>query len=211
LSDLDSTELAQKNKAKDYLHKNSVVSNKSVFKRTFGTYKATERHEKEALAFSRKMADKLTDGQIVHASLIGSTGTGKTHLAMGIVYNVLARTHYRKKVGFIDWREYLNLLKVGMHDNSKDVQTYTDFLRRQLTAADILVLDDIGAERGTEFDISEADTFWRLREDKSVIMTTNLSIAELKEHYGQRTISRMQPHNDGATFVMAGIADHRAN
>lgn len=209
MTDLDATIAARKNKARDYLRKSSVVSAKSIFKRTFGNYQAVNNGEKQALEFSRKIADRIVAGQTIHAMLIGPTGTGKTHLAMGIVYNVLARTNYAKKVNFVDWREYLNLLKVGMHDNSKDVQTYTDFLRKELTSSDILVLDDIGAERGTEFDISEADSFWRLREDKTVITTTNLNTRELKAHYGNRTVSRMHPHSRNAIFVMSGIEDHR--
>lgn len=209
LSDVDATELAAKNAAKDYLHQNSIVSNKSVFKYTFKTFVDDREEQKQAKLFATKMANRIISGDTTHVTLVGAPGRGKTHLAMSICYSVLARTNYKKKVAFVDWRELLDIVKAGMHENSKDVQAYGDNLINEFAKADIVVLDDLGAERGTDYDKNLIDKFWRIREDKTVITTTNLTIAELKKSYSDRMTSRMQKHAKDATFVMTGIDDYR--
>lgn len=209
LSDVDATELAAKNAAKDYLYNNSIVSNKEVFKYTFKGFNDSQAERKQAKFFASKMADRIVSGNTVHATLVGGPGRGKTHLAMSICYNVLARTNYKKKVAFVDWRELLDVVKAGMHENSKDVQAYGDNLINEFAKADIVVLDDLGSERGTDYDKDLIDKFWRIREDKTVITTTNLTIRELSDSYSSRMTSRMQKHAKDATFVMTGIDDYR--
>lgn len=209
MSDLDATIAAKKAKAKNYLRLNSIVSNEKVFKCTFSNYQRNTEPEKRAFEFAHKATDKVVSGQTVHVTFMGATGTGKTHLAMAAAYLILKRTNYAAKVCFLDWRELLDTIKNGMHENSGDVQKYGDQLIKEFGKADVVILDDLGAERGTDFDKSLADKFWRLREDKTVITTTNLNTAELKQHYGDRTVSRMQMHGADTTFAMAGVQDHR--
>lgn len=209
LTDVDATELAAKNAAKQYLHQNSIVSNKSVFGYTLKGYQPTTPERGQAKLFAAKMADRIVAGATMHATFVGGPGRGKTHLAMAICYNVLARTNYQKKIAFIDWREFLDTVKAGMHDNAKDIQAFGDSLINEFGNADIVVLDDLGSERGSEYDKALVDRFWRVREDKTVITTTNLSIPELAESYSDRMISRMQKHSTDAIYGMTGIDDYR--
>ncbi|MCH8632323.1 ATP-binding protein, partial [Lactiplantibacillus plantarum] len=60
-----------------------------------------------------------------------------------------------------------------------------------------------------EYSLDLADAFWRDRESKTVIVTTNLIGSDLTKRYGDRTLSRMKNHgvNNGITF--ANIPDHR--
>lgn len=209
LTDVDATELAAKNAAKQYLHQNSIVSNKSVFGYTLKNFQPTTTERGQAKLFAAKMADRIVAGATMHTTFVGGPGRGKTHLAMAICYNVLARTNYQKKIAFIDWREFLDTVKAGMHDNAKDIQAFGDSLINEFAKADIVVLDDLGSERGSEYDKALVDRFWRVREDKTVITTTNLSIPELAESYSDRMISRMQKHSTDAIYGMTGIDDYR--
>jgi len=213
LSDIDATVAAKRNKAREYMRHSSLVSNEQVYSYTFKGFVANTPQQAKALEFAHKLADRIVsnDGKKpVHALLTGQTGRGKTHLAMGIVYNVLARTNYQAKVAFLDWRELVDTVKGGMHEDSRDVQKYADYLIGEFKGADIVVLDDLGAERPTPFNRELADKFWRLREHKTVITTTNLTPVELKEMYGDRMVSRMQTYGTSNNLSMAGIEDYRA-
>lgn len=79
----------------------------------------------------------------------------------------------------------------------------------EIKNADVVILDDFGSERGTEYSLDLADAFWRDRENKTVIVTTNLIGSDLTKRYGDRTLSRMKNYgvNNGITF--ANIPDHR--
>jgi len=57
---------------------------------------------------------------------------------------------------------------------------------------DLLVLDDFGAERATDFVLEELERIvdWRYRMMKLTAVATNLNTARISEKYGQRAISR---------------------
>jgi len=54
-----------------------------------------------------------------------------------------------------------------------------------------------------------ADAFWRDREDKTVITTTNLIGEDLVKRYGPRTLSRMKHHGTNKGIAFGGITDRR--
>lgn len=57
---------------------------------------------------------------------------------------------------------------------------------------DLLVLDDFGAERVTDFVLEELERIvdWRYRAMKPTAVATNLSLKEISGKYGQRAMSR---------------------
>ena len=74
----------------------------------------------------------------------------------------------------------------------------------------ILMLDDLGAERPTEWVLERlnilVDTRWR--EQRPILVTTNLEPGELWEQLGERAYSRLA---DGALAVAFGGGDRRRN
>ncbi len=201
---------SRKNQAYGYLRKNSILSTPSIFNYNFDNYRTDATGWTRALTFAKGIANQIVQGKTVHALFIGNSGRGKSHLAMGIVYDVLKRTQYNKKIAFIDWRELIDTVKTGMHDNARDVQAYADAILAELKSADIIVLDDLGSERDTPFTKDICDSFWRQREDKTVITTTNLKGSELEAAYGPRTMSRMAKNGQGNSYAMSGIPDYRS-
>jgi len=201
---------SRKNQAYGYLRKNSILSTPNIFNYNFDNYRTDAASWAQALSFAKGIANQIVQGKTVHALFIGNSGRGKSHLAMGIIYDVLKRTQYQKKVAFVDWRELIDTVKTGMHDNARDVQAYADAIMAELKSADIIVLDDLGSERDTPFTKDICDSFWRQREDKTVITTTNLTGAALKTAYGDRTMSRMAKNGQGNSYAMSGIPDFRA-
>ncbi|MGB2982491.1 MAG: hypothetical protein WBC63_01360 [Candidatus Bipolaricaulia bacterium] len=65
-------------------------------------------------------------------------------------------------------------------------------LSRRCRMCDLLVIDDLGAERATDFVREELDRIvdWRYRDRRSIAVATNLEDREIVEKYGWRAISR---------------------
>jgi DNA replication protein DnaC len=78
--------------------------------------------------------------------LEGQPGVGKTHLAVAVLKRIIERTGARGL--FYDTRELLKIIR-STYDPA--IQTTEVEILRPVMAADLLVLDDLGAERPTEW------------------------------------------------------------
>lgn len=129
--------------------------------------------------------------------LAGSVGTGKTHLAY-------AATKAITDKGYIALFVTVTELLESIRSTFDDKQITQAKAKEIYKTADLLVLDDIGAEYIRENNSGEswaAEVVLDLinaRTDKPTIFTTNLSDSELKDHYGPvqgaRIVSRMKKH-----------------
>ena len=114
----------------------------------------------------------------------GNTGLGKTHLSLAIAGEVISKGY-----GVI-YGSCLNLLtktedeKFG-RENGNTVEMMND--------CDLLVLDDLGAEFKTAFSVATIYNIINTRMLKGLptIISTNLTLKELDEHYNQRITSRI--------------------
>lgn len=206
---------AMKNDTFTYLEKSSILSDPSVFNDKFSNYRANTQMEKKALNYAKRISDKLLK-ETVHALLVGAPGRGKTHLAVGIMYQYMTDSSYTifkngshraLKIAFVDFPELIDEVKLGM--NNEDIRKRVDKAIVNIKTADLVVLDDLGAERQTDFTLATLDTIIRARENKSLIITTNLKSNELSENYGERLMSRLSHHGIGNGFSFKNIEDHR--
>jgi len=101
---------------------------------------------------------------------VGSVGVGKTHLAVGIV-KALIRDKGIHCV-FCDYRE---LLKQIQNSYNSSVQVTEMEVLRPIFDAEVLVLDELGAVRSTEwvFDTVNYILNSRYNDNKTTIITTN--------------------------------------
>ena len=111
--------------------------------------------------------------------LAGPTGRGKTHLA------VAAACHLAEAgvdIMFVESRTLLDRLKQGISDG-----TYDQRLQR-LKQATVLVLDDYGSERQTEFseEIIESVLSYRYEMELGFLVTTNLMAQDLSPRLASR-------------------------
>ncbi len=118
----------------------------------------------------------------------GNCGTGKTHLAISIlrelIKNGLTDVFFKSVPELLlDIRRTFN--------NSQDI-TDADIIDHH-SLFGLLVLDDFGAEKITEFTISSLYMIIdrRVREDKPTIITTNLSLDEIEKKISPRIASRL--------------------
>lgn len=117
----------------------------------------------------------------------GDTGTGKTTLAMLVSKEALAAGH---TVAIYSMPRLLAQIR-----NTFDADSESSYaaLFDQLTAVDLLHLDDVGAEQQTEWVLEQLYSIVneRYEEGRAVMITTNLGIEDLRRQIGERTVSRL--------------------
>ncbi len=120
--------------------------------------------------------------------LMGDVGTGKTSLAMLISKQALAAG---RTVAIYSVPALLSRIR-RTYDADAGEETFLRFFER-LTSVDLLHLDDLGAERATEWVLEQlyAIINERYEEKRAILLTTNLDQAELEEQIGARSISRL--------------------
>jgi DNA replication protein DnaC len=118
----------------------------------------------------------------------GSVGTGKTTLAMIVSRAALDAG---RSVAIYSLPRLLAEIRATFESDSEG--SYVDFLDR-LAAVDLLHVDDVGAERTSDWVLEQlyAIVNARYEEQRSVIITTNLERDELVEQIRERTVSRLE-------------------
>jgi DNA replication protein DnaC len=120
--------------------------------------------------------------------LFGDTGTGKTTLAMLVSKAVLEAG---KTVAIYSLPKLLARIR-RTYDSEPGGDSYLSFFER-LTSVDLLHIDDLGAEKRSDWVLEQLYALIneRYEAQRSMIITTNLAHAELEEQIGPRTVSRL--------------------
>jgi DNA replication protein DnaC len=128
-----------------------------------------------SLAAAHFTARRFVDGYPVttegHGLLLtGSIGVGKTHLAVGILQSLILEKGVRGL--FCDYRE---LLKEIQHSYNPQVFTTELDILRPVFDAEVLVLDELGASKPTEWvwDTVAHILNTRYNDKRTTIITTN--------------------------------------
>src|ERR671915_342827 len=119
--------------------------------------------------------------------LYGDVGTGKTSVAMLVSK---AAIEAGRSVAIYSVPHLLADIK-GTYEGARG-DSYLQLFRR-LTGVDLLHLDDLGAERRTEWVLEQLYSIVneRWQDQRSIIVTTNLGLDQLREQLGARTVSRL--------------------
>jgi DNA replication protein DnaC len=118
--------------------------------------------------------------------LMGPVGTGKTTLAMLVSQAALKAG---RSVAIYSLPRLLNEIR----DAHRAERSHVDLLDR-LTAVDLLHIDDVGAERTTDWVLEELYSIVNARyeDQRSMVITTNILDREaLCEQITERTVSRL--------------------
>lgn len=141
---------------------------------TFANYRRHERNEK-AVAYARKIvAGTEKQGMF----LTGSTGTGKTHLAIAVLQEWMQNGHTG---AFYTVPELMLQLRRLIDENKAEAE-YID----RLTAVEMLVLDDLGAEKDSEWVLERLFMIINNRyiHGRITVITSNLMLEELEQRGG---------------------------
>ena len=134
--------------------------------------------------FTESIDSKLDAGRGLW--FMGRVGTGKTTLAMLVSKAALEAG---RSVAIYSLPRLLNEIR----DTHRAERSHVDLLDR-LTAVDLLHIDDVGAERTTDWVLEELYSIVNARyeDERSMVITTNIDDREaLCEQIAERTVSRL--------------------
>ena len=137
-------------------------------------------------AFVRNIGRNLDEGHGLW--LYGDVGTGKTSIAMLVSKAVLEAG---RSVAIYSMPRLLADIKETYEESSQ--RSYMQLFER-LCGVDLLHIDDLGAEKRTEWVLEQlyAIVNERWQEQRSMVVTTNLiDPEELRAQIGARTVSRL--------------------
>lgn len=116
----------------------------------------------------------------------GATGLGKTYLSTALAKALLEKG---KSVIYISAPEFARRVESArFHDEEGMLEDFFE--------ADMLILDDLGAEGRTAYTIATLTDLMdrRIRCRKPMLFSTNLNLEQLQKAYDERVISRMLGH-----------------
>jgi DNA replication protein DnaC len=119
---------------------------------------------------------------------LGSHGTGKTTLAMLVSQTALRAS---RSVAIYSLPKLLGRIR-RTYAAELGEQSYSDLFER-LASVDLLHLDDLGAEKQTEWVIEQlyAVVNERYERERSLIVTSNVEPDDLEKQLGPRVVSRL--------------------
>jgi DNA replication protein DnaC len=120
--------------------------------------------------------------------LMGDTGTGKTTLAMAVSK---ASLEAGRSVAIYSLPKLLARIR-RTYDAEPGGDSYLAFFER-LGAVDLLHIDDLGAEKSSEWVLEQLYVLVneRYEAQRSILVTTNLDQQQLEDQIGARTVSRL--------------------
>jgi DNA replication protein DnaC len=137
-------------------------------------------------SYCEDVAESLANGRGLW--LMGDVGTGKTTLAMLVSKTALEAG---RSVAIYSLPKMLARIR-RTYDAEAGEQSYLEFFER-LTAVDLLHIDDLGAEKRSDWVLEQLYALVNERYEcqRSIVVTTNLDQAALEEQIGPRTVSRL--------------------
>lgn len=184
--------------------KNSGIPERFITK-TLDVYYAKTAGQKRALDFATEYAmhfeDVLKTGRSV--ILCGLPGTGKTHIAIGIGLHVINHGH---SVVFATVQRIMRSFKESWRKDSENSETQ---VMDALTTPDLLIIDEIGVQFGSEFEKNAMFDILNTRYEnrRPTIMLSNLTQKEVNAFLGDRIFDRLR--EDGGKCIPFDWASHR--
>lgn len=136
--------------------------------------------------------------------MLGTVGTGKTHLSIGIALEIIKAGHTSI---FTSASKIFRAIKDTYQKNSNQKESE---IMAIYTKCDLLIIDEVGVQRGSDF---EKETFFDVINERyenmlPTIILSNLTIDEIKEFLGERVFDRLR-ENGGKAFLL-DWPSHRA-
>jgi DNA replication protein DnaC len=166
--------------------------------RTFANYKCKTQAQELAWerfhSFAASFRNHLKSGTVLVG--MGKVGTGKSHLACAVANYVMAR-------GYTAYYTSTARLFTKIRGTwAKSSEISEEQLLRQFEQIDLMILDEVGLQRGTD---DEQRTLHELLEArrlncKPTILLTNLDGANLKGYLGERFLDRLSESGVSVKF-----------
>lgn len=199
----------------DWLDKKSIFLDDSLKGATFDGFKKIDEETTNNKEKALNIAREYYKGANYNTILTGKAGTGKSHLAMSMLKVVNEHSDPYRKCLFIAIDELMRRIKDSF-GNPESIHTEQSMIA-MLTEADLLVIDDLGAETGsihsdknaTDFTTRTLYAIINGRMKKPTIITTNLNSRDMAKMYDSKLISRMFRGAEGHIIGFKDTNDKR--
>jgi DNA replication protein DnaC len=146
----------------------------------------------------RRWVDQWGTGDVEALVLSGSVGLGKTHLAAGLIAEAI---RCKASALYVSLPDLLSDLKASFDRGS---ETRTEEILRPLQNATLLVIDEIGVQKGSEYETNLIAQLvdQRYRDGGALVLLTNVAPNELPRYIGSRAADRLTEF--GLTLLLNG-------
>lgn len=158
---------------------------------TFATYRGTTAAMTSALETCQGYADNFGEHFQAGRNLLlcGNVGNGKTHLASSIVQHVIRQ--HRAVAVITTAAEIIRVFKRSM---VRDAGYTEGDVINELASFDLLVIDEVGAQAGTHYELSVLHEVLDRRYNliRPTVVVSNLNAQGLSQYIGERALDRLR-------------------
>jgi DNA replication protein DnaC len=175
--------------------------------KTLANFSADTSNQKTNLEKCREYASGFHDHYDTGRCLIlsGAVGTGKTHLAIAVLREVVELMGYKGKYWTVGG--LLQIIRSSFDKNSP----FTEFdVVESIINTDLLVLDEVGATKQSEFELATLFNIINSRYERQVptIVISNLGPKQIGEALGERCFDRLR-EGGGECLVFQGESNRK--
>ncbi|WCK55402.1 ATP-binding protein [Aneurinibacillus sp. Ricciae_BoGa-3] len=175
---------AKQAKLQSLFSENSLIP-KNLLTATFENYHPVNSSQEAAKEKCEAYADAFDRENSRNLLMTGPFGVGKSHLAVSIQKRLIAKGY---SCIYISTPKLLTKIRSTYNRDSEHSELE---LLEMIEQVDCLVLDDIGAENGTDWTESKVFELVEGRLGKDTVYTTNLGGVQLEKQIGERNMSRL--------------------
>lgn len=187
-------------KMRDVFDRHSLI-NKQLQKATFENYEPSNESQTKAKRIAARYVEVFDLKEPRNLLFSGGYGIGKSHLSKAITDGVIEEGH---SAVFISVPKLLTKLRTTYN---KDSEFSEGDLIEALNGTRLLVLDDLGAEKSSEWAFEKLFEIIDSRQGMHTIYTSNFSPEDLIDKLGERNFSRVV--NRDTTIVEIKGDNHR--
>ncbi|MBF0442713.1 MAG: ATP-binding protein [Oligoflexales bacterium] len=141
--------------------------------------------------FMRKWLTEFSLNSSRGIVLSGGVGVGKTYLLAALAKNLAAR---ERSVRFVDFMQLLTDLKASYANNKADDQILSPLIQ-----VDVLIIDELGKGRSTDWEFSILDqlVMGRYNQNKIIVASTNYSLkSDTRINFVNRNLEQDEKGSD---------------